>query len=190
MKEQSTFDDGTKRVLEILQALQDEIVKKEGDTNKNLQIYINNGNCRLDNLHKLAFSHGIRLIVRHPITKQWHAYGDRTHEIVKQVCFLFVEQNENYTNALVELGLTRRTIDNWCQIDIYPLLKAFLKLTDHLGFELAWIPQTCFCKTCKYRLSFPVLPRLNICWHPKVKDDLISPYNPACEYFVKLKIGE
>ena len=187
-QENQILDYETRNVADLLQILQNKIIENEGEGDRILQTYIGNGNCRIDNLYKIARSHNFRLATRHPITKDWHTYGDSAHEMVKQICFLFVEQNENYGPALIDLGLTKKTLDNWCQLDNYPLLKAFLKLSFHLNFEFDWIPQTHFCKTCKYRMSFPLSPRLNLCWHPKCKEDHISPDNPACEYYMKLKI--
>ena len=187
MEEQTKImqDDGTNNVVELLQKLQEWIIQKEGEADKTLQAYISNGNCRLDNLYRLAYSHQFRLIVQHPLTKQWHAYGDSAHEMVKQICFLFVEQNENYSITISNLGLTKKSLDNWCLLDNYPLLKPFLILSTYLGFRFNWIPQTHFCKNCKYSMSFPRFPQLNLCWHPKSKRNRISLDNQACEHYMK-----
>ena len=185
-----TWFDGTEEVVELLTSLQKEIIKKEGEPDKPLNAYIENKNCRLDNLYRIALSHGLKLVARNPISRTWCSYGNKPLELVKAVSFMFVEKYENYNNALLDLGLTKKTLENWLISHNFPLLKPFLKIAKHLGFEFSWIPQTKFCKTCKYRLHFPHLPNLQICWNMRSKKDNIKETDPACEYYKSLKIGE
>lgn len=186
------FNHEGEAVVNLLEQLQKQITEKEGYSDKNLDAFISSRNCRIDNLYKIANSHNYKLMARNPNDNEWYSYGNNPFEMVKQISFAFLSmhEDENHNNILQDLGLTRKTLENWLINHNFPLLKAFLKISEHVGFQFEWKPITKFCKTCKYRLFFNKLPSLQICWNMKSKKDKINEFEPACEFYENLKIGK
>lgn len=186
------FNHEGEAVVNLLEQLQKKIVEKEGYSDKNLDAFISSRNCRIDNLYRIANSHNYKLMTRNPNNNEWYSYGNNPLEMVKQISFAFLSmyEEENHNTILQELGLTRRTLENWLINHNFPLLKPFLKLSEHVGFQFEWKPITKFCKTCKYRLFFNKLSNLQICWNMRSKKDKINEFEPACEFYENLKIGK
>lgn len=98
---------------------------------------------KFERLLYIAKLYSLKLAIKKPDDDKWYFFGERSHEFVKQLSFMFLEKYDEETEALerrtVALGMKPKFFSHCTVRRVSPDVKDIEIIADHLGCQFKFV---------------------------------------------------